>query len=481
MAHSRREFLAGLGCTLLSRAAFVAGADKLFAMNALAGPSADGGFPDYKAMVCIFLFGGNDANNTVIPYDDYGLYSAVRGGSGIDIPQSDLLQITPPSAGATFGLHPNLTDFQGLWSDQKLAIVTNAGTLFTPISRDDYLRGVGRPYQLFSHSDQQNEWQDSYANSPYPTGWAGRTADVVDTGGFPVITSLAGVTIFSAGRATRPLVLDPNRPINQSLRLNRPGDMSDGSALRNLLNLDMGDTSPVLVRDAANLSNQAILNSLALSDDPTLNTVFPNTGIGNQLKQIAKVIILAQGIPGVRRQIFFASMGGFDTHTNQHPNPNYTQGQDGLLKQVNDAMAAFYHATDVDIHMPNQITTFTMSDFSRTFVPGQRGGNAGTDHAWGSHQFVLGGAVNGGDFYGTYPTLVTGGPDDTDNNGDPTRNRGRWIPTTSVDQYGATLGKWFGLTDTQLAQVFPNIGHFSPDLGFMGAPSGAAKRGAKKR
>ena len=487
MAFSRRDFLRGMGCTLLTRTALCAGVERLVTMNAFAA-TADPANP-YRALVCIFMFGGNDANNVIVPYDNYSLYAAVRGGTGIQIPQADLLQISPPREGATFGLHPALgNQFNGsslynLWQQQKVAAVVNVGTLIRPVSRDDYRGGLAHPYQLFSHSDQQTEWQTSVANSPFPTGWAGRAADIfgIDPSGFPTVASISGVTIFSSGSNTRPLVLpDSNTTLANALKLKRAADAQDGSALKDLLNIDSDAATPTLVRDAATITTQAIANSQALQMGQDVTTAFPNTGLGRQLKQVARLIKLAPTL-GIQRQIFFCSIGGFDTHNNQNPNAdplNFGAGQPSLLNQLSQAMAAFYNCTSVELGVGPQVTTFTESDFSRTFKPGGQGTATGTDHAWGSHQFVMGDAVVGSDFYGTgqdpYPTLTLGGPNDTD---DGSGARGRWIPTTGVDQYAATLAKWFGVSARDLPTVFPNIGNFgSSDLGFMSSAPGSAAR-----
>lgn len=494
---SRREFMSGLGCAFLTRAAIFAGAERLMMMNAFAKPSAADA-STYKALVCVFMFGGNDANNVVIPYDNYGDYEAVRGGTGIQIPQNDLLKVTPRAG--TFGLHPALgNQFNGsslydLWQGGKVAVVTNMGPLIRPVTRDEYRAGLSRPYQLFSHSDQQNTWQTSYANSPYPTGWAGRTADYVldhfgiDPSGFPTIASVAGVTIFSAGRKTRPIVLpDANTLLKDALKLKRGAkDTDDGSALRDLLSYDMDPdrTPPALVKDDAGITSQAIANIQALQTSSDVSTGFPNTGLGRQLHQVARLIALAQSL-GIQRQIFFCSIGGFDTHNNQNPNPdplNFGAGQPSLLNQVSQAISAFYAAT-LELGVSNQVTTFTESDFSRTFVTGGSGGGTGTDHAWGSHQFVVGDAVAGGDFYGTYPNLVLGDKDDTDSTDGGRTPRGRWIPTTSVDQYAATMALWFGVPYDNLhgqLGIFPNLDRFNFDpnvgLGFMNSGAGAAQR-----
>jgi len=492
MAQSRRQFI-HTGCKALSATALLSGLGRFALVDALAQSKQP---MDYKALVCVFLFGGNDSNNMVIPYTNYPDYGTVRnaGTANFAIPQDQLMQslINPGGRGLLFGFNPKLADpvapagegtgpfptLNDLWGSGNLAVVCNTGPLTQLLTRSQYRAGgTGvRPYQLFSHSDQQNLWQTAYASGPKQTGWAGTTADkthLVGTENFPAISSVAGVTVFSTGLNTRPLVLAPApAKIGDSLKLLRSQDQG---VIIDALTADGDDLMPALIRGAAQITKTALDVSLALgSSDPTVNTAFPNTSIGNQLKQVAKVIKFIQGTPGlgVQRQIFFASLGGFDTHTGQGAFGT-DNGQLKLLRQLSQAVGAFYSAT-VELGVQNQVTTFTSSDFSRTFVPG--GGNTGTDHAWGSHQFVVGGAVQGGDFYGQYPPLLLGTNHpmdgdsvDTDDGGN---SRGRWIPTTSVEQYAATLAYWYGLAQSDRLLVFPNIATFWPDptqrLGFMG-------------
>ena len=434
---------------------------------------------DYKALVCVFLFGGNDSDNMVIPYSDYATYSTFRQPSGIAIPQASLLQITPASSGATFGLHPSLTGLHQLWALGRLGVVCNAGPLVEPTTRASYIGGsTQRPLNLFSHADQQNQWQTSVSTSASASGWGGRMAD--NTGGlnatsFPPVTSLAGTPIFTSGNTARPLAIAaaPTR-LDASLRLdgfpNPPDSDARYNAMKELLTRDL---SHALIRGASRVSGEALAVETALrtAGDPIIPPfpLSPRTGLGNQLKQIAKVISL-RNVLGMRRQIFFCSLGGLDTHSGQVTGGAPATGAHAnLLAQLSGAMKAFYDAT-VTMGVSSQVTTFTSSDFARTFVPN---GTLGTDHAWGAHQFVMGGAVRGGDFYGVagpngtvFPTLAPNGPDDTDQQG--ASARGRWIPTTAVDQYGATLASWFGVSNADLAAVFPNIGRFnSANLGFM--------------
>ena len=329
MAHSRRQFLRQAACGTLSASALLAGLGRFALIDALAAPSTGSA---YQALVCIFLFGGNDSNNTVIPYDDYALYSAVRGGSGIDIPQADLLQIKPQSVGRVFGLHPSLTELQSLWNSKNLAVVCNTGTLTNPLTHAQYVAGASVPYQLFSHSDQQQQWQTAYSTNPIGTGWGGRVVDetsaISSDGRFPVIASVAGVSVFSTGANTRPIVLSPApTALNDTLKLLK----SDQAFLDALID-DTGSVMPTLIQNAAQITSQAVDNSLLLSTNPTLATAFPNTSLGNQLLQVAKLIKLAitDASLGLNRQIFFCSLGGFDTHYDQG---NITGTQANLLSK----------------------------------------------------------------------------------------------------------------------------------------------------
>lgn len=473
MATSRRDFLRHSGCALISAAAF-AGSLKRFGMiNALAQNVAS----DYKALVCIFLSGGNDGNNTVIPYDNYnspGGYFAVRNAAQLAIPQSSLLQISPTStAGVKYGLHPSLVELQALFNQRNMAVLCNVGTLTQPLTKTTYQsNAAARPYQLFSHSDQVAQQQSSVSNVPGDTGWGGRTADAMagvnGNAPLPLMVSVAGTSLFATGVTARQLAISPApTALNRVLVLDSyqmpPSTDARSRAFDAIL---AADTDHALVKASSDTTSQALLTASALSTDPTLTATFPNTSLGNQLKQVAKLIKANQSQPalGLKRQIFFCSLGSFDTHSNQ-TSATFLGGQGNLLLQVSQALKAFYDET-VAQGIASQVTTFTLSDFSRTFQPaGSGAASVGSDHAWGNHAFILGGAVLGGDFYGTYPTLALGGPDDTDSGSNP---RGRWIPTTSIDQYASTLAKWFGLTSAQVSSVFPSIGRFATsNLGFL--------------
>lgn len=457
-------------CGLAGSAALAASIEKLSLIRALAHSAADAS--DYKALVCVFLEGGNDGANTIVPYDDYnapGGYAAVRGASGLAISKADLLQVSPPSGhGLKFGLHPSLVELQSLFNNQRLAVLCNTGTLVQPVTRALFQSGVGHPYQLFSHSDQVNQQQTVVSTEPGQTGWGGRISDAM-TGAngaapFPMAISTAGASLFTTGANTRHLVINPETRLNEVLRVDLGTDVPSGNlaARRVAFERIRNDGGGKLVNVAENIIDQAIIAGAAIPTDPALppvqagQTDFPNTKLGTQLKQIAKLVSISAGL-GVHRQIFFCQLGSFDHHTSQH---NPTNGQDVLLLQLSKALKAFYDAT-VNLGVAEQVTTFTLSDFGRTFEPSGSGTGVGSDHAWGNHHLIMGNAVRGGDFYGVYPTLALGGPDDAD-------QRGRWIPTTSTDQYAATLALWFGLAPADVPAVFPFIGRFAtPNLNFM--------------
>jgi len=446
MRTTRRTFIS---CASLAAAGNILGLRPFGALNAFAQSSSS----TYKALVCVFLFGGNDANNTLIPFDTtgYGEYSSIRGD--LVLAQNTLLPLTPAP---NFALHPNLPDIQTLFNNKNAAFVANVGTLVQPLTRTEYLAGQSAPVNLFSHPDQQLEWQNAAQSAATPTGWAGRMADVLGASfnqgaSIPMITSVAGDTLFCNGSATSPVSISPGNLSGASC-----SEGSECSArqltAQALLTLDSG-ISLVQADDQITTNAYAYAKTLAdaVQSIIPLQTVFPtNNGLASQLKQIAQIIQVRAAL-GVQRQIFFAGIGNFDTHADQ------LGLQASLLAQISPALAAFYNAT-VELNVASEVTTFTMSDFSRTFQPNS---NNGSDHAWGSHHIVIGGAVNGGQIYGTYPTLALGGPDDSGSNG-------RWVPSTASSQYAATLAQWFGVSAADLPTVLPAISNFSnTNLGFV--------------
>lgn len=409
---------------------------------------------DYRALVCVFLYGGNDTNNLIVPMDTklFDTYNANR--KNLALTSASLLPVTAGKAG--FGLHPKLTEVQALWKSQNLAAIANVGSLVQPLTRTQYLAGqTTMPSNLFSHSDQQTQWQTSMPTGIATSGWGGRAADQVAylnaPSTFPTLVSVSGNVIFGTGAQTRQAAISPGKALGLAgFAKNAAGDARMAS-LQEVLTFDTGAT---LVVQAEKIMQNGLKDDdtlqKALNGAPVLKTIFPKTSLGGQLEQVAKLIQVRQTM-GMTRQIFFASIGGFDTHTNQ------LTDQDNLFGQLSPALRALFDAT-VELGIAEKVTTFTESDFSRTLQPNS---NGGSDHAWGSHHLVLGGAVKGASLYGTFPSLDLNGQDDAG-------GEGRWIPTTSVDQYGATLAAWFGVQLSNLRSVFPNIGNFTvSDLGFL--------------
>ncbi len=495
MNGSRRDFLKKSTCAL-SMATLATQMQHMGMMNALAQKVEDDfrrqddvGGSGYKALVLVYWSGGNDGNNMVVPkhndasISNYAAYSAARAPQGLAVPQNDLLSISVPRMGGLeYGLHPALGQVAGglnngiheLWAQQKLAIVTNCGTLIAPMTKAQYQNNsIPKPYQLFSHSDQVAQTQTSISNTQAFTGWGGRISDRMTLGSnpdglIPMITSIAGAQLFTAGQGTLPMAIsDSNTSLANVLNPTGFNNTAASVARRNAFNeLRTIDLDNSYTAAASHVTDLAIQANTALQSFQEVTVEFPNTGIGRQLKQIARLIKKRTDL-NVTRQVFYCQIGGFDTHNGQlaqHPN---------LLSQFSQAVRAFYEEMIVQ-GVSNDVTTFTLSDFNRTFNPAGSGANVGSDHGWGNHMFVIGGSVQGGNFYGLntsngtpFPTLVIGtsGPDDTSNGSGA---RGRWIPTTSVEQYAATLARWYGLPSNQLPEVFPNIGNFAnTDLGFM--------------
>jgi uncharacterized protein (DUF1501 family) len=492
MKENRREFLLRTGCTL-TMTALATQMRHLGLMSAYAQKSeithTSNAIPsDYRALVCIFMSGGNDGNNMVIPnhndatISNYTAYSNIRSASSLAIAQSSLLPITVPRMGGlTYGLHPALGPVSGgvnngiheLWAMGKMAVVANVGTLIKPLTRTTYQNGsIPKPYQLFSHSDQIAQYQGGRSDLVSFTGWGGRISDLRTSpdnpsGLIPMVTSISGAQLFTAGQTTLPLAISTG---TLGSVLNPSSPNTNNSAVRTAFNnLRTIDLSNDLVAAADHITDSAMAANAVFQTNPYDPVGFPTTGIGNQLRQVARVVKKRTDL-SVNRQVFFVQLGGFDTHSGQ------VTTQNTLLSQLGQAMRAFYNEM-VTQGLEDKVAQFTMADFSRTFSPaGTGGGSVGSDHAWGNHHFVVGGGITGADFYGMngangtpYPHLAFNTGDDADSGSGA---RGRWIPATAVEQYAATLARWFGVPDANMASVFPNIGNFaSSNLGFMQPPA----------
>ena len=481
MKQNRRQFLtrstAALGMTALATQFRHFGLMSALA-NASSVPS------DYRALVCIFMLGGNDGNNSLIPLhsdanvSNYETYYALRNPYGLAMPQNALLGFTVPRMnGLTYGLHPAFgvgpfsRGIHELWGTNKLAIVTNVGTLARPTTKAQmYDFNHPKPYNLYSHPDQTAQHQTGRSDRQTFSGWAGRLADrrtPLDNPSalVPMITSIAGAQLFTAGQTTLPLAIAPAPTgLNQVLNPQGYDGTPDSQAQLAALNaLRTHDLNTEIVAAASHITDQAISVNNSLQSYQEISVQFPPSSIGNQLKQVARIIKKRTDL-NVNRQIFFCQIGGFDTHNQQ------LSTQNTLISQTSQAMRSFYDEMVVQ-GLADKVTQFTLSDFSRTMNPAGSGVGVGSDHAWANCHFVVGG-VAGSDFFGIntsngtpLPTLALDGPDDADTG---PGSRGRWIPTASVEQYAATLARWFGLPDANLPDVFPNIVNFTnTDLGFM--------------
>ena len=469
---TRREFLGNACCAAVGATGLLSALGSLRLMGAAASPTngpqlpSTAGAPiasDYKALVCLFLNGGNDANNLIIPLGSgYSAYASAR--SNLALPQASVLPFTPRTTdGRSWGLHPSVSELHALFNSGKMALLANAGTLVYPTTKSQYnARSVPLPPQLFSHSDQQVQWQHSVPDKPTTTGWGGRTADLLNafntSDQISMSISLAGKNTFQVGARVSQYAIGTGGAVSLSGSTSSATSL-DGIRFKAQKDIFAQSQSTLFETAFASATGDAIVSAdllnTVLAASPAITTVFPNTSAGNQLKMAARLIGASPTL-GLKRQVFFVQLGGWDTHAAQLVNTDPVNGTHaGLLAQISQAVNAFYNAT-IELGVANQVTTFTASDFGRTY----RSNGDGSDHGWGSHHFIVGGAVNGTNLYGKMPTLTVSGPDDT--------TQGRWIPTTSVDEYAATLATWFGVSPTDLPTVLPNIGRFAkPNLGFL--------------
>ena len=416
-----------------------------------------GGFGDYRALVCIFLYGGNDSFNMLVPRSnaEYNVYADAR--QNLAVAQGDLLPITPDvSDGVDYGLHPSMSGLQSLFDSGKAALVANMGPLIEPATKDQILEeSVQVPPQLFSHNDQQDQWQSLRGVNQVTTGWAGRMADLIRSNvadqQMATNASLFGTNLFQSADETVAYVMGPAGPVQFEGFSLDPAEFEfqQREAFLRVLEAEYGS---IYARGFADVQRRAIESAdtitAAIDRAPTLGTVFPESQLALQLNTVARLIAVRDEL-NMQRQVFFVAAGGFDSHDDQN------EDQPGLLGGVSEAIEAFYNAT-VELGVAGNVTTFTQSDFGRTLTSN----GDGTDHAWGGNQIVVGDSVLGRNIYGSYPLLQIDGPEDV---GD-----GRLIPSLSADQYAATLARWFGIEEGDIGEVAPHLGNFAvKDLGFM--------------
>jgi uncharacterized protein (DUF1501 family) len=472
--HSRRSFLRT--ASLTSMAGFYA-SPFLIGLNSLAAMAQSTGLSDYRALVCVFLQGGNDGHGTVIATDptSFNAFTQARSGAaGLAYPLSELLPIAPRTSqsGRTFALNPALTGLQNLFNAGRAAVVANTGTLIAPATKTQInSNSVPLPASLFSHFDQTAAWQAIASNggSSEHVGWGGAVADVIESmkvnsNSMFTCISTSGIALFLSGESSYQLNVTSAGPIPIYGTANPLfGNSAGSSALQSILSADetnlFAKEYEVVVQRSIQ-AQQTLASAMAAAGvggvpdppqylDPVTNKL-ANNDLAVSLQTVARIISGRTSL-GVNRQIFYVQLGSFDTHDGQ------AVQHAKLLAQLGSALE-YFDTQMVAMGVGDQVTAFTASDFGRTLTSN----SDGTDHGWGSHHFVVGGSVAGQDMYGTYPVVGANQADDL--------GAGRLIPTTSVDQYAGTLAKWFGLSDGQIKTIFPNFANFgtSPYLGFMG-------------
>ena len=456
----RREFLRRSSALGIAGSA-APWALSLAGIGEAAAANVTGGAPgDYKALVCVFLYGGNDYGNTLVPYDQasYNAYATIR--QTLATPRDTLAAtaLTPTVAlpdGRQMALAPQLGKLKAVFDAGKLGVLLNVGTLVQPTTMAQYKAAVRLPPKLFSHNDQQSVWQASSPEGAI-SGWGGRMGDqFLSANGNATFTctNVSGNAVFMAGQQAVQYQVSPSGAVAIN-GVNKPlfGSQACADALKSLITAS--DRSHWMEQElnrvvSRSVSAQSIV-SAALANLPTLATPFDSTNsLATQLQMVAKMIAARSSLV-VSRQVYFVSLGGFDMHdflVAQHP---------GQLSMIDDALSSFYKAT-VELGVADQVTAFTASDFGRTLASN----GDGSDHGWGSHHFVVGGAVKGGRFWGTLPSVSVTADDQV--------GQGRLLPTSSVDQLAATLATWMGVSASELPRVLPQIGNYTQrDLGFFG-------------
>lgn len=463
--HTRRGFLGklGLGCASIGATTLLSSITNMGLLNAAASANRSiyaNPQTGYKALVCILLSGGNDSYNMLMPRgtSEYTQYADTR--TNLAIPQADLLPINPLNPdGKEYGLHPNMPHIQNLFETGNLSFLANVGALVQPTTYADYQSGNNLPLGLFSHSDQRTHWQTSVPQDRDALGWGGRLADILYTNNanqdVSMNISLAGINVFQQGNNIREYAIQNSG--TGSVAINNSTNTGFYQSLKretldNLLDVEYQNILQTAYSGSVSDSNNnSIQFGAAIAAGTPITTVFGDDGFSKSLNMVAKTIA-SRDLLGVSNQTFFVQLGGFDNHD------NFLEEHGNLMTQLDNGLKAFSDAL-IELGVYNDVTTFTISDFARKLISN---GN-GSDHGWGGHALVMGGAVNGQHIYGQYPELYVGNPLDTGSS--------RIIPTTSCDEYFADLALWFGASPSDLDQILPNINNFwTPSSG--GGPIG---------
>lgn len=495
---SRRRFIAEGACGTMGYGAMINTVAQLQMIQSAAADTADPTVP-YRALVCLFLRGGCDMNNVLVPIGSNPQKATYLNDRGVVAVTEDSIATAgteinyPSSSNKEFGIHPSMPNLARIFNEQDAAFVTNVGTLAYPTTPANY-DTIGLPRQLFSHSDQVSEWMSSISDQPYSSGWGARVADLYhdtwnpDTQTSMLITA-AGNSRFLNGGSETQYSVTTNGAIslssfgtNYSSALNPDGSYRTNTTGQRLRALEMimeashvhliqenyatvvrrARENEEVIAQAVQASSGFSLENGAPLDLEAIFTSFGATdGIGDEFLITAR-LIAGRSTLGNKRQIFFVDAGGYDNHADINNSlPENLESIDRALGAFNEAMQRLAEA-DPDFSY-DQVTTFQASDFNRTWTPNSENpATAGTDHAWGSHSIIMGGGIQGGTFYGEFPELAVGGLNDT-----PRGSRGRWIPTTSVDQFSAVLANWMGVppTSSQMETILPNLGRFENAFG----------------
>ena len=457
---NRRSFIRQASCAAIGGTTFMSTLMNLKALNAASIFNSSIAYgDDYKALICLFKSGGNDSFNMLIPTtaNEYVDYAASRSNLAIDNSLNLNVQNTP---GRTFGIHPSLPGMQEMFNDGALSFIANVGTLIEPINRDEFYNGLKKvPLGLYSHADQAQHWQTSVPHGRVSTGWGGKISDILQAANsnqkISMSMSLSGSNVFQTGNQTVEYALDPYDGSRGILEDNEDWLLNSvrHRALNSMVDVQYQDIFKQSYKEVIRISREGNVQfQEALTNPPSFNTPFSDNYLSQSFHMAAKVIAAREEL-GMRRQIFFIDYGGWDHHDEVLDAQNEMFGEvDGALFQFNAAMK--------QLELADCVTTFTISEFGRTLTSN---GN-GTDHGWGGNVSVMGGAVNGGNIFGEYPSLKLDNPLDI--------GSGVFIPTTSPDEYFAELALWFGVPNTDLNMLFPNLSNFysiggSNPIGFL--------------